>query len=210
MTRRTIITLCAVIAVLVGIVAIGVWSLYSGVSPEAPKSVAQQPEDAAAAVAVPVASTEPSKAAAEETPSKQERVSKAVNVPEGPFRVKNTGTGKTNTISQNKDNSIVLKDENGKELWKKPFGAKLCGMVGEVDFYRNGKIQFLMVEGSKVHLIDRLGKEVDGFPMTLQSKGILGPEKVSVKGTNYWKVLTENGEVYLNIKKKLILTGLPE
>lgn len=194
MTKRTIITLCAVIAVLVGIVAIGVWSLYSGVSPEAPEAAVQQPEDTTV----------------EKTPAKQEKTSKAVNVPEGPFRVKNTGTGKVNMISQNKDNSIVLKDENGKELWKKALGAKLCGMVGEVDFYRNGKIQFLMVEGSKVHLIDRLGKEVEGFPMTLQSKGILGPEKVSVKGTNYWKVLTEDGEVYLNIKKKLILTDLPE
>lgn len=194
MTKRTIITLCAVIAVLVGIVAIGVWSLYCGVSPESPEAELQRPEDTTA----------------EETPAKREKASKAVSVPEGPFRVKNTGTGKANTISQNKDNSIVLKDENGKELWKKSLGAKLCGMVGEVDFYRNGKIQFLMVEGSKVHLIDRLGKEVDGFPMTLQSKGILGPEKVSVKGTNYWKVLTEDGEVYLNIKKKLILTDLPE
>lgn len=209
MTRRTIITLCAVIAVLVGIVAIGVWSLYSGVSPESPEAELQRPEDTTAIVA-PVASEEHSKVAAEETPAKQEKSSKAVNVPEGPFRVKNTGTGKVNTISQNKDNSIVLKDENGKELWKKALGAKLCGMIGEVDFYRNGKIQFLMVEGSKVHLIDRLGKEVEGFPMTLQSKGILGPEKVSVKGTNYWKVLTEDGEVYLNIKKKLILSELPE
>lgn len=209
MTRRTIITLCAVIAVLVGIVAIGVWSLYSGVSPEAPEAELQRQEDTTAIVA-PVASEEHSKVVTEETPAKQEKSSKAVNVPKGPFRVKNTGTGKVNTISQNKDNSIVLKDENGKELWKKALGAKLCGMVGEVDFYRNGKIQFLMVEGSKVHLIDRLGKEVEGFPMTLQSKGILGPEKVSVKGTNYWKVLTEDGEVYLNIKKKLIMTDLPE
>ena len=46
-----------------------------------------------------------------------------------------------------------------------PFKSKICGYVQEVDYYNNGKIQYLFAAGSQMYLIDRLGRFVSGFPV---------------------------------------------
>jgi len=88
-----------------------------------------------------------------------------VNVPQGPFKVLNCATGKINTLYQNSHLSICLQDENGKDVWGVPFKSKICGYVQEVDYYNNGKIQYLFAAGSQMYLIDRLGRFVSGFPV---------------------------------------------
>lgn len=116
------------------------------------------------------------------------------------FSVKNCSTLKQNTLRQNADNSLELLDENGKTLWKKPFPGKICGSVAQVDHLGNGKIQFLMAEGQRLHLIDRLGREVSGFPMKLPAKALKGPYAAKAKGQNCWKVVTASGTVYYDKK----------
>ena len=88
-----------------------------------------------------------------------------VDVPSGPFKVRNCATGKINTLYQNSHLSICLQDENGKDVWGVPFKSKICGYVQEVDYYNNGKIQYLFAAGSQMYLIDRLGRFVSGFPV---------------------------------------------
>ena len=116
------------------------------------------------------------------------------------FSVKNCATLKQNTLRQNADNSLELLDENGKTLWKKPFPGNICGSVAQVDHLGNGKIQFLMAEGQRLHLIDRLGREVSGFPMKLPAKALKGPYAAKAKGQNCWKVVTASGTVYYDKK----------
>ena len=116
------------------------------------------------------------------------------------FSVKNCATLKQNTLRQNADNSLELLDENGKTLWKKPFPGKICGSVAQVDHLGNGKIQFLMAEGQRLHLIDRLCREVSGFPMKLPAKALKGPYAAKAKGQNCWKVVTASGTVYYDKK----------
>ena len=96
-------------------------------------------------------------------------------VPKGPFTVRNCGTGKQNRLSQNKNNYLVLSEMNGKSLWGVPLKAPLCGAVAEVDYFNNGKIQFLLAAGSELLLIDRLGRYVRPFPVKLREKILLGP-----------------------------------
>lgn len=211
MNKRTVIILCGIIVILLGIVTAGICCLYSDARTDTPVAVDEagtEVDDLADTIAL---DDVPEPVATPESAPKQEAVPAAsVKVPEGPFSVKNSSTGKQNTLRQNKDNSIELLDEKGQSLWKKSMNGKLCGMVGEVDFFHNNKIQYLMVEGRNVHLIDRLGREVSGFPRQLASKAILGPEKCTVKGTNYWHVKTEGGDVWLNLPKDQILNKLPE
>jgi len=99
----------------------------------------------------------------------------AVVVPGGPFKVTNCGTGKTNTFYQNSHLSLCLQDENGKDSWGVPFKQKICGFVEEIDYFNNGKIQFLFAAGSQIYLMDRLGRFVGGFPVDLGKKIVLGP-----------------------------------
>ncbi|MGM9740137.1 MAG: hypothetical protein ACI3ZP_05985 [Candidatus Cryptobacteroides sp.] len=96
-------------------------------------------------------------------------------VPKGPFTVRNCGTGKQNKLSQNKNNYLVLSEMNGKSLWGVPLKAPVCGAIAEVDYFNNGKIQFLLAAGDELLLIDRLGRYVRPFPVKLQEKILLGP-----------------------------------
>lgn len=98
-----------------------------------------------------------------------------VVVPEGPFKVRNSSTGKTNLFGQASNGAITLSDENGKALWSIPFKGRLCGNVAEVDYYNNGKLQYLFASGSKLYLMDRLGRMVSGFPVDLGKPIALGP-----------------------------------
>ena len=97
-------------------------------------------------------------------------------IPQGPFKVKNSATGKTNLLYQNEHGAICLKEEDGKGLWGVPFKDKMCGAVGEVDYYANCKIQFVFAAGSKIYIIDRLGNYVNGFPIDLGKEILLGPD----------------------------------
>lgn len=98
-----------------------------------------------------------------------------LDVPKGPFKVKNCATNKTNTLAQQSNNYLTLYDENGKALWSVEFREPLCGRVVEVDHFSNGKIQFLFAAGSQLWLLDRLGRFVSGFPAALAQNVVLGP-----------------------------------
>lgn len=112
-----------------------------------------------------------------------------VNVPKGPFPVKNSATGKTNTFYQNTHKSICLQDEKGKDLWGIPFQEDLCGYVEEVDFFNNGKIQYLFAAGSNLYLIDRLGRFVNGFPVNLGKEIALGPKVFDFTGAHGYSAM---------------------
>lgn len=107
-----------------------------------------------------------------------------VNVPKGPFKVKNCGTGKVNLFSQQSNNYLVLKEENGKGIWGVPFQSPICGAVSEIDYFGNGKIQFLFASGSSLYLIDRLGRFVKPFPVDLGKEILIGPAAYDFTGAH--------------------------
>ena len=106
----------------------------------------------------------------------------AVEVPQGPFEVKNSGTGGTNLIEQQSNYYLSFKEMGGKGVWSVPFSGPLCGAVESIDYYNNGKIQFLFASGSKLYLLDRLGRFVSGFPAELGKDVLLGPAAYDFTG----------------------------
>jgi len=112
-----------------------------------------------------------------------------VNVPTGPYTVYNYFTKKNNQLYQNNSLSICLNDENGKGVWGIPFKEPLCGRVHNVDFYKNGKIQFLFAAGDKLYLLDRLGHWVNGFPVKLPKAVLLGPDVYDFTGAGGYTVM---------------------
>lgn len=112
-----------------------------------------------------------------------------VVVPTGLFPVKNFSTGKTNYLYQNSHLSICLNDENGKGVWGVPFKESLCGRVQNIDYFGNGKIQFLFCSGSKLWAIDRLGHWVNGFPASLPKPVLLGPDVYDFSGASGYTVM---------------------
>ncbi len=112
-----------------------------------------------------------------------------IAVPDGPFTVKNCATGKNNTLIQNPNMTISLRDENGKGVWTVPFSGKLCGTVSNIDYFANGKIQFLFGSGSEIWLLDRLGRFVKPFPVGLGKKIALGPAVYDFGGAKKYNIL---------------------
>lgn len=112
-----------------------------------------------------------------------------VVIPEGPFRVKNSGTGRMNLFYQNSSGAICLKEEDGKGIWGVPFGKPLCGTAQTIDYYANGKLQILFGSGSSVYLIDRLGRFVTGFPIDLGKEILLGPDVYDFNGAKAYNIM---------------------
>ncbi len=112
-----------------------------------------------------------------------------VVVPEGPFRVMNSGTGKMNVFYQNPHGSLCLQEEGGKGLWGVPFKGKLCGTAYNLDYYANGKLQIIFGSGSRIYVIDRLGRFVSGFPVDLGREILLGPDVYDFNGTKAYNIM---------------------
>ena len=128
-----------------------------------------------------------------------------VVVPEGPFKVKNSHTGKVNTFYQNSQKAICLRDENGKDLWGVPFGKSLCGTAHNVDYYANGKLQIIFGAGQEIYVIDRLGRYVSGFPLNLGKEILLGPDVYDFSGARKYNIMVlhkDNTIEMYNLKGK--------
>lgn len=111
-----------------------------------------------------------------------------VVVPKGPFQVKNSGTGKMNNFYQNSHLSLCL-SENGKDLWGVPFKEPICGTAQNVDYYANGKLQIVFGAGSKIYMIDRLGRYVNGFPVDLGKEILIGPDVYDFNGSKKYNAM---------------------
>lgn len=67
-------------------------------------------------------------------------------------------------VIQDSLNNFYLLSKDLKILWKQPILDKITDDVDQLDFLANGKLQYFFTTANQVHLIDRLGRYVDGFP----------------------------------------------
>ena len=81
-----------------------------------------------------------------------------------PYVVRNHSNSQLEVIFQDNRNNLYLTNKQGEVLWKKPLEGRVRGDVHQIDFYRNKKLQYLFFSDSLIHLIDRNGNNVDGFP----------------------------------------------
>ncbi len=113
-----------------------------------------------------------------------------VVVPKGPFTVKNSGTGKTDKLYARSGRLVLV--EEGEELWNIDFPGTLCGRVGNVDYFANGRIQFALCSGRNVYVIDRLGNVVKDFPVELEKPVMLGPDVYDFNNSRKYNFLVLN------------------
>lgn len=212
MKKKTVIFLSCVILLMTAVIALGVYYLYS--TPHVKETVpAEQPQEQPSAEPVQeesaVSDTVPADAVSDaaSAPTVTPKPSPDAT-PE--YKVKNSGTGKMNTLKQHQDNKLELLDHNGKSLWVRDFPGRIVGQPAQIDIYNNLKIQFLIAQGSKLHLIDRLGREVKAFPLALPAEAVSGPVDVKSGNIVYWKIETAKGTVYFDKKTKSIIKDLPK
>lgn len=91
-----------------------------------------------------------------------------------PYFVKDHRTNYLKIIAFDTLNNMYLIDHDGNIAWKLNIGEKVMGDVHTVDYYRNGKIQYLFNTENHIYLIDLLGRDVEGYPVELKGKATSG------------------------------------
>jgi len=112
--------------------------------------------------------------------------------------VKNHSNGLSEILVQDVDNWIYLVSINEGVLWKRQIEGQISGAIEQIDFYKNGKLQYFFVTENKIYLIDRLGRDVSGFPKSLSSS-IKFANVVDYDKTRNYRYLTSlsDNQVYL-------------
>jgi hypothetical protein len=112
------------------------------------------------------------------------------------FPVKNLNT--LALLSQDEDNTISLVSPTEGVLWKYPITAEIKSDVYLIDYYKNGKFQYLFSTNNKVYLIDRLGRNVNGFPKSIAGNVQYLSLVDYDKSKNYrYLISTEGNSLYL-------------
>jgi hypothetical protein len=86
----------------------------------------------------------------------------------------NHSTGENELLLQDDDHTLYLVNAKGVVLWKKPLAEKIRSEVFMVDAFRNNKYQALFSSRNYLHLIDRNGNYLPGYPVKLPAEATCG------------------------------------
>lgn len=83
---------------------------------------------------------------------------------------KNHLTQENELCFQDSAKQVYLINSTGNLIWKKKISETIQSDIYTVDVFKNGKFQLLFNTKNFLHLIDRNGNEVQGFPVKLPAK----------------------------------------
>jgi hypothetical protein len=121
-----------------------------------------------------------------------------------PYFVKDHRTNSLKIVAFDTLNNMYLLDRDGNVEWKLNIGEKVISDVHTVDFYKNGKIQYLF---NTQNLIDLLGRDVEGYPVDLKDKATNGLAVFDYDNNKDYRIMIalEDNRVYnFDIKGKNI------
>jgi hypothetical protein len=115
-----------------------------------------------------------------------------------------------------KENELVIQDEakqlylinaKGTILWKKKLIEKVTSKIFMVDVFKNNKYQLLFSSNNYLHLIDRNGNYVQGYPIKLESESVCPLSVFDYDNTRDYRlfITCKNNKIYnyaINGKKQ--------
>ena len=84
-----------------------------------------------------------------------------------PQFVNNHFTGEQMILIQDNFNKLFAIDSDGIKLWELQLAEKILGDINFIDIYKNKKYQAIFNTKSQLHLLDRNGRNVEGYPKNL-------------------------------------------
>lgn len=115
----------------------------------------------------------------------------------------------TELLIQDSLNDVSLMSMEGKVLWKLPIGDQITSEVQQVDFYNNGKLQYIFSTHDAIHIIDRLGNYVPPYPLYLKGKDIKHLSVIDYDRSKRYRFLVseQNGNLWMYDKSGKNLEG---
>jgi hypothetical protein len=112
-------------------------------------------------------------------------------------------------LIQDSLNDISLLSMEGKVLWKVPVGDHITSDVHQIDFYNNGKLQYIFTTRDAIHILDRLGNYIPSYPLVLKGKNIEHLSIVDYDRSKKYRFLMseQDGKVYMYDKSGNNLEG---
>jgi hypothetical protein len=126
-----------------------------------------------------------------------------------PVLVANHNTSEKEIFVQDLSNKVYLINGTGRILWKQPVDGPILGDIYQVDFYKNGKLQYLFNTARKIHLIDRNGNYVERYPISLRSDATNPLALFDYDKSRDYRLLvaTEDRKIYLYDIEGNMITG---
>lgn len=84
-----------------------------------------------------------------------------------PSLVRDHSTNKYMVLAFDKSSNLYLISTDGQLLWKKRIDGLPQGRIHQVDYYKNGKVQYLFNTRDFIYLVDKNGKFVKNYPKKL-------------------------------------------
>ncbi|MGB3467709.1 MAG: hypothetical protein WBA74_20655 [Cyclobacteriaceae bacterium] len=118
--------------------------------------------------------------------------------------------GKPKLITNHIDNSkeIIVQDSSAKLyllsddfdiIWIDSISSIITTEFNQVDYYKNNKLQLLFGAGEQVFLVDRAGKNVEGYPVKIGDSPLVALNVIDYNKTKKyrWGITNQKGEMYL-------------
>ena len=106
-----------------------------------------------------------------------------------PQLVVNHNTREREIFVQDTAHNVYLIGPQGRLLWERRVQGAITGDVQQVDAFRNGKLQLVFSTQSHIYMIDRLGRDVEGFPIALPTKATNPLTVVDYDGNRTYRLL---------------------
>jgi len=132
------------------------------------------------------------------------------NITTRPHVVRNHNNGKWEVLVQDDRHILYLISNEGEILWGDSLTAPVVSDIHQVDYYKNGNLQYLFATPQKIFLLDRNGNHVEDFPIDV-------PQNVTLEYLNVvdydnskryrFMGVDRGGDIYLYDKEKNNLQG---
>ncbi len=126
-----------------------------------------------------------------------------------PWAVINHNTHEIEYLVQDVENRIHLINSSGLVLWSRKIDGRIIGPLTQIDYYCNGKLQYLFATKDAIHLIDRNGNDTARFPIQLKHAATGGVTYLDYGNPNEFRLFVPcaNKRVILYDKNCKVVDG---
>jgi hypothetical protein len=115
-----------------------------------------------------------------------------------PQFLKNHVTGNQDIAITDTKNNLHLLSKEGKLFWSKKIDGPILGSIKQIDVYKNNKLQMVFNTAQKLYVVDRLGRNVKGFPVNLPAAATAPVGVFNYDQSRNYRLVVPTGPELLN------------
>jgi len=106
-----------------------------------------------------------------------------------PIWMRNHISKEPEVLVQDAKNTLYLFNQTGQELFRRSLAGPILGEAEQVDPNKDGNLHYIFGTATHIYLIDRTGKDVQGFPVVLESPAVAPVLVIDYDGKREYRLL---------------------